>query len=312
MKKIESVITSTPRNKGMHSARNYLKCKKMIVENDYSKARLYHVVFHRYKGSTIYPVESDFKYAINALCEKLRDNNVPCEWKSAFEWEDEKGGLHMHVMLLVEAGAGGNPEYWLKHDVDGDSWLSETLKPKHVDFHVAPPKNVIHRTSLGKKYRYAYIPKEGAKLDDALVWVSYIFKNRGKENVAHLVSNIYGSSRPQRKITLPIARLQSVTEVELMSASEGENGASASSSPGPAYPAQGIDLARLNFRLQWQSGEQIGPIKTPIPDAPNVVVQRNTHLKRKHSNGSLLCRGESLLVGQLLYCLKPRHNRLVC
>lgn len=183
----------------MHSARNYQKCKKMIAENDYSKARLYHLVFTRIKDAPTPPSEADFQYAIKALSEKLRDNNVPCEWKSAFEYEDEDGGLHMHVMLLVDAGAGGNPEHWLSYDVGSDSWLTATLKAKNVKFHVAPPKGVMHRTRLGKRYRYIYVPKEGPKLEDALLRCSYIYKNRGKEGVAGRVKNIYGSSRPERK-----------------------------------------------------------------------------------------------------------------
>lgn len=208
-KKKETAITRFSGNQGMHSPRNWLKCKKMITENTFSNARLHHLVLTKEKDASIAPSEADYLYAINAIAEKLRDNKVPCEWKAAFEVDDEKG-LHLHVMLLVDAGAGGNPSWWLRYDKDGDNWLPTMLKAKKINFHLAPPKNVMHRTGLGKKKKYIYIPKKGGpELEDALVWCSYLYKNRSKEGVQ---GNIYHSSRPQRKKPTIESKNEAITE----------------------------------------------------------------------------------------------------
>lgn len=180
MKKEETVITLA--NGGMHSQTNYRKCKNMIRDNKYAMARLYHLVF---TGSDN---ESFYLYAINALAKKLRDNKIPCQWKACFEYDDEKR-LHLHVMLILEA-KHGRPDYWIRYADDG--WLTMMLKQRGMEFNISRPRNKIHRTATGKKQNYAYITKTGPKLEDALIWCSYLYKVRSKDDS---MKTIYHSSR---------------------------------------------------------------------------------------------------------------------
>lgn len=200
MKKEETDITLA--NGGMHSQTNYRKCKEMIRNNDYEMPRLYHLVL---KGSSDTQPYLD---ALNAVCEELRANNIACKWKSAFE-VDEIKGLHRHVMLLVDASKG-KVDYYLRYAEDG--WLTLLLKEYGLSFHISPPKNRIHRTKLGKVQNYAYITKSGPKLEDALIWCSYLYKKRSKDDS---MKTIYHSSRERtKKPSLPSAALPAAEELE--------------------------------------------------------------------------------------------------
>jgi REP element-mobilizing transposase RayT len=191
MKKEETVITLA--NGGMDSQVNYRKCKDMIRNNDYQMPRLYHLVFTGSSNPQVY-LES-----LNAICEELRRNNIACKWKSAFE-VDEAKGLHRHVMLLVESKYA-KADYHIRYAEDG--WLTLLLKEYGLKFHISQPKNRIHRTKLGKAQNYAYITKTGPKLEDALIWCSYLYKVRSKDKS---MKTIYHSSRERTKKPLsPIA-----------------------------------------------------------------------------------------------------------
>ncbi|MCC2971071.1 hypothetical protein [Massilia sp. IC2-476] len=200
MKKEETVITL--KNGGMHSQTNYRKCKEMILHNNYDMPRLYHLVF---TGSQHEP---DYLYIVNALAKKLRDNKVPCKWKACFEMDEAKG-LHMHVMLLLDANQGGRPDNWIRYAENG--WLVLLLKERGMGFNISQPQNKIHRTKLGKKQNYAYITKSGPKLEDALIWCSYLYKKRSKDDS---MKTIYHSSRERvSKSSLPIAALPAAMEL---------------------------------------------------------------------------------------------------
>jgi len=199
MKKEETVITL--KNGGMHSQTNYRKCKEMILHNEYDMPRLYHLVF---TGSQH---EADYLYIINALAKKLRDNKVPCKWKACLE-VDEAKGLHLHLMLLLDANQGGRPDNWIRYSENG--WLVLLLKERGMGFNISQPQNKIHRTKLGKKQNYAYITKSGPKLEDALIWCSYLYKKRSKDDS---MKTIYHSSRERvSKSPLPIAALPAAME----------------------------------------------------------------------------------------------------
>lgn len=195
MKKEETPITL--KNGGMHSQTNYRKCKEMIRTNEYNMPRLYHLVFTASLDATESPKEADYLYVVNALAKKLRDNKVPCKWKACLE-VDEKKGLHLHLMLLLDANQGGRPDYWIRYAEDG--WLVLLLKERGMGFNISQPRNKIHRTKLGKKQNYAYITKVGPKLEDALIWCSYLYKKRSKDDS---MKTIYHSSRERVVKSLP-------------------------------------------------------------------------------------------------------------
>ena len=98
-KKDETAITLA--NGGMHSQARYRAFKKIILNNDYQKARLYQLVII---GSTD---PAAYSKAADAIARYLRKNNIRCTGKGAWEVDEDKG-LHFHFFLLVEAEYGVN------------------------------------------------------------------------------------------------------------------------------------------------------------------------------------------------------------
>jgi hypothetical protein len=195
-KKVETTITNFQDNGGIHDLAQYRKGQAMLLNNPYKASRLYHVVFTGSENP------EDYQYAINALAEKLRDNNMPCQWKGAYE-RDCKKRFHFHVFIMVESHYA-NPCYYIRYAKDG--WLVEQLRKYNeshgckLAFQVAAPKGDIHRTRLGKRKNYATLPK-GPKLDNCLEWISYIYKTRSKDDT---MKQTYTSSR-NRKTKAPVA-----------------------------------------------------------------------------------------------------------
>ncbi len=182
MKKEETCITLA--NNGMHNQKAYVKMKNMLNNNKFIAPRLYHIIF------TGTEISKYYQAAMKALVFELRRKNIDCEWKSCLEVEEEKG-LHWHVFILVEAKYR-NPCSILNHN--NQSWLVAMMQQRGLTFYIAPPQSRIHRTSEGKTLNYATLA--GEKLDDCLVWISYLVKRRSKcKDIEHT----YFSSRNRTK-----------------------------------------------------------------------------------------------------------------
>lgn len=186
--KYETDITRA--NGGLHSVVPYKKTIDMLTNHTFRNARLYSLVF---KGSQN---KQDYKEPLNQLWAKLRDNDMPLEWASAWECDEDKG-LHLHVLVLVES-AKRIPCQFIRHR-DG-TWLTEMLKAYGLSFHISKPKNQVHWDGF-KQPSYAYVPKTpGPRLDDVIAWSSYPYKVRSKAGVE---GQIYSSSR--KRATKPAA-----------------------------------------------------------------------------------------------------------
>lgn len=180
-KKIETVITL--KNEGMHSPARYRVFKKIILDNDYKKARLYQLIL---TGST---TPETYSKAADGIARLLRKNSIRCTGKGAWEVSEERG-LHFHFFLLVEAEYG-KVDHWLSVAEDGP--LKTMLRKLDVKVHIAPPRNDMHRTmSTGEMPLYQYVSKSGPKLDDAVLRISYLYKNRSKDLT---MKRIYYSTR---------------------------------------------------------------------------------------------------------------------
>lgn len=182
--KVETTVTLA--RGGMHSAARYRVARKMILENKYKKARLYHFIL---KGSTN---PKAYSKAADGIARLLRDNHIPCSGKGCWEVNQERG-LHFHFMVLLDA-EHGRADYWLSVAEDGE--LKTMLKRFGVQVHIAPPQNAMHRTAAGEMPLYAYVSKSGPKLEDALVRISYLYKKDSKDES---MSRIYYSTRDRAK-----------------------------------------------------------------------------------------------------------------
>lgn len=171
----------------MHNLPGYQKAKAMIENHEYVQARLYHLCF---LGST---QVKPYQAAINALAERLRDHDAPCQWKAALE-DDAERGLHMHVFFLVEANRFV-PDHIINRKAGG--WLDIMTLKKEITFKINPPRSAIHNPPDKEPKNYATVPKtKKAKVADCIEWISYLYKMRSKPKMRQ----IYFSSRPSRTI----------------------------------------------------------------------------------------------------------------
>lgn len=187
-KRIETTVTAG-RNGGIHDTRSYKKACQWLDGHTFTNGQLWHVVF---KGSAS---REDYTYALDTLCEQLRDAGMAVEWRAAYEVDDKKG-LHRHVFLLIEAELH-KPHAIIQWNDHTPTPFMRLMAKRGISFYIAAPEGVIHRTAEGKQQKYAYVPKKaGPKLDDCKNWLSYIYKVRSKEGV---VGEIYSSSRKRTR-----------------------------------------------------------------------------------------------------------------
>lgn len=205
-------VVNAKNNGGYHllGKRAYRNAVKLIYDClfIYREPRLYHLCF---QGQT----NKKHKAMLHALVQKIDRAGVLCEWFSARETDSEKGE-HLHVFMLVDSS-----EVRAQSILNGfeDQFLGRECLKRDILLHINSPRNEIHGNN-----RYAALPYFGdgnratetgfARLADALVWLTYAFKARGKPNVDDKKINgqVFSRSRPNRKrrmdaqpITLPKA-----------------------------------------------------------------------------------------------------------
>lgn len=210
-KKIETAITL--KNGGMHSPARYRAFKKIILNNDYKKVRLYQLIL---TGST---APESYSKAADGIARLLRKNSIRCTGKGAWEVDEDKG-LHFHFFLLVEA-EHGRVDHWLGVAEDGP--LKTMLRKLGVKVHIAPPRNDMHRTmSTGEMPLYQYVSKSGPKLQDALVRISYLYKNRSKDLT---MKRVYYSTREKavKQQPAPAVQAECLVQAATTNIEQGDN-----------------------------------------------------------------------------------------
>lgn len=201
-KKVETSIHIA--NGGNHSPVNYRKAKEMLHPHPYRLGYLYHIVLTGSEDRAVY------RKAVELLCKELRKNGMPCRYKACYELDKFKR-FHKHVFILIEA-QHFHPDTII-HYRKGH-WFTEMLAGLGLGFKIAPPQDSMHRVA-GKQVNYAHAPKKaGPKLDDCLVWISYLTKVRSKEGV---IGQIYTGStnREGNKSPPPSAALPAEQEVSI-------------------------------------------------------------------------------------------------
>jgi len=192
-------VVNAKNNGGYHplGKRAYRSAIKLIYDCllVYREPRLYHLCF---QGQT----NKKHKAMLQALVQKIDRAGVACEWFSARETDSEKGE-HLHVFMLIDSG-----EVRAQSILNGfeDQFLGRECLKRDILLHINPPRNEIHGNN-----RYAALPYLGAgnratetgfaRLEDAMIWLTYAFKARGKPDVEDkkLNGHIFSRSRPNRK-----------------------------------------------------------------------------------------------------------------
>lgn len=195
-------VVNARNNGGYHplGKRAYRSVVKLIYDCllTYREPRLYHLCF---QGQT----NKKHKAMLQALVQKIDRAGIQCEWFSARETDSEKGE-HLHVFMLIDSGEVRAQSILNSFE---DQFLGRECLKRGILLHINPPRNEIHGNN-----RYAALPYLGAgnkatatgfgRLDDALIWMTYAFKARGKPDVDDKTINghIFSRSRPNRKRTV--------------------------------------------------------------------------------------------------------------
>lgn len=198
-------------NGGNHSPVNYRKAKQMLLTHPYTLGLLYHIVLTGSENRKTY------RKAVELLCKELRMNGMPCRYKACYE-KDKFKRFHKHIFLLIEA-KDFHPDTIIHYR--RGHWFTEMLAELGLGFKIAQPQDPMHEVG-GKKVNYAYVPKKASpKLDDCLVWISYLTKVRSKVGVEGQVYT--GSTNREGKPSLPSAALPAEKEEVTVEAIENDS-----------------------------------------------------------------------------------------
>jgi hypothetical protein len=198
--KYPTKIVNANKNAGYHrqGKRAYCKAVTMIRSSltRYREPRLHHLCF---QGST----NTAHKRLLQCLVQKLDRKSLPCEWFSAREVDSDKGE-HLHVFMLLDSAAVRTQSVLNSFE---DQFLGRECEKRGILLHINRPRNL----QLHGLNRYAALPYLGpnnrataqgmARLEDALLWLTYIYKARGKPDADDKKANgqIFSSSRPNRR-----------------------------------------------------------------------------------------------------------------
>jgi hypothetical protein len=156
----------------------------------YKRPRLFHVCF---KGGTY----AQHKALLEKLVDKLDRKGIPCEWWGAREVD---GMEHLHIFLIVDSNDVQAQSILNTYE---DQYLSKEATKLSIKVWINAPQAAVH-----EERRFVELPWLGssrdtspeamARLEDALVWMTYPFKARGKpENAKD--GQMFPASRPSRK-----------------------------------------------------------------------------------------------------------------
>lgn len=176
------------------SKRAYYSARQSLTKCllEYRRPQLYHLCF---LGKT----NAEHKELLHALVQKLNRKGIPCEWWGAREVDADKGE-HLHIYIVADAEKAK-----AKHLLNNypNRFLGRLAQKKGIVLYANRPLDAIHEGRwfvelpwLGSSK--ATSPLAQARLDDALVWMTYPFKARGKPESAK-GGQIYPASKPNRK-----------------------------------------------------------------------------------------------------------------
>lgn len=193
-----TVIVNANNNGGFHprGRRAYRKAVRRILDRlkVYKAPRLYHICFQLRSNV-------EHKKLLHALVQRLNRRKIPCEWFAARETDSDKGE-HLHVFILVDSYKSKAQNILSRFE---GLFLGKECAKRKILLHINKPRNRIHNEN-----GYAALPYLGpgnrstelglARLKDALLWLTYIYKARGKagSEIDGIKVQIFSSSRPNR------------------------------------------------------------------------------------------------------------------
>jgi hypothetical protein len=167
---------------GIHNQRRFKAGVAMLefASQSFRRPQLCHIVFTGTDRKT-------YQLAIKRLIRALDAKGIRNRHKAAYE-SDELKGDHLHLMLVLEHLDDG-PNLFNVIDIGSKSLLSQAIDPlkdiSAIKFYICTARSTKSRFLAITKTKYD-------NLNDAVEWLSYIYKVRSKEGVG---PTVYMSSR---------------------------------------------------------------------------------------------------------------------
>ena len=121
------------------------------------------------------------------VAQRLRRKRIRCSWRAAREI-DESRGDHLHVFLCCEASLN-NPCHVLNRKDKG--WLTTYGRKRGIIVFINPPQDSMH----SEENYMSLPPSKNEKIEDAKVWLTYLYKERSKPGSGE----VYSASRTKHR-----------------------------------------------------------------------------------------------------------------
>lgn len=171
------ITSTTLKHGGLHSIKEFKNGVEMLEHcaHHFRNPRLFHVCL---TGASL----DTYKLVLKRLCRSLAAAGVEYRYKAALE-EDSIKGLHFHVMLVL--GTDQQTSRFVTHADESGKLENESLLRKVIRhtwsecpalaYKVNPP-----RSNGGKVSFLQFNQSNQAFFDEAVDWLSYIYKARSK------------------------------------------------------------------------------------------------------------------------------------
>lgn len=204
-----SLIVDRKGNNGWHKngKRAYRKAVETISRclPLYREARLYHLCFEGIEEGTSNKTNMAMLHALVQMAER---EGIKCEWFGAREKADTTKKDHLHVFMLIDAYGIKVAKLFNQFE---DGRVQQYCKARGVKFAIFSPKDML---GIHGNNTYMALPYQGPgnretelgrqRLEDALIWLSYLGKARSKPADDDKDGQIFPASRPKREKKLPL------------------------------------------------------------------------------------------------------------
>ena len=199
-----SLIVDRKGNGGWHKngKRAYRKAVESIYRllPLYREGRLYHICFEGIEEGTSNKTNMAMLHALVQMAER---EGIKCEWFAAREKADTTKKDHLHVFIVIDAYGIKVAKLFNQFE---DGRVQQFCKAHGVKFAIFSPKDML---GIHGNNTYMALPYRGPgnretelgrqRLEDALVWLSYLGKARSKPADDDKDGQIFPASRPKRE-----------------------------------------------------------------------------------------------------------------
>jgi hypothetical protein len=191
-----TAIVNANDNGGWHpnGKRAYRKARQTLTNCllTYKRPQLFHLCF---QGRT----NDEHKALLQVLIQRLDRKGIPSEWWGSREVDGMKGE-HLHIFIVVDANDVRAQAILNNFE---ERFLGKEAAKRGIQVYPNRPRAEMHKGRYYVELPWLGSSRETSqdamnRLDDALIWLTYPYKARGKPENAK-GGQMFPASRPSRK-----------------------------------------------------------------------------------------------------------------